>query len=240
MRYHSLYLNPEVSAAAETLEELATRVLGNEDDLAVAVAEHFEAPSLHDLFDVPFPDEEEANAAAVEEFFPVALLREAEAAEHDCVELDEVHGVLETPPPPVLSPAPLELAPCRTAAVAAPGSQVELDLECHEEMFSDSESDSDSGGARERVWWSALEDTDTASEGELRVDCPERPGERCLTCNFHRAMSGDPQVYCALCYMRLTSYQVFSECGANFMRFRERSCPFFIRKRLVFTIIDIY
>ncbi|AEK98442.1 E1A [Titi monkey adenovirus ECC-2011] len=144
--------------------------------------------SLHDLFDVPTDPLTQEHAEAVDLLFP-------DPVEPDSTQ-EDVDRPLRTPSPPQLSP--VNLVCRREQELEELGA--EIDLTCHEKMFTDSEDEGEgapqNGGSGER-------------DG-FRLDCPEQPGQGCLSCHVHRCTMGDPTLMCSLCYMRLNSHCIYS------------------------------
>lgn len=52
---------------------------------------------------------------------------------------------------------------------------------------------------------------ETLEDSPPVCQAPDIPGVKCESCDFHRRLANDETVYCALCYMRLTAYCVYSK-----------------------------
>ncbi len=93
---------------------------------------------------------------------------------------------LHTPPLPILeSPLP---EPSGIPYMPELLPEV-VDLTCHEPGFPPSD-----------------------DEGEpFALDYAEIPGLGCRSCAYHQRVTGDPEVKCSLCYMRLTSSFIYSK-----------------------------
>lgn len=46
---------------------------------------------------------------------------------------------------------------------------------------------------------------------DYELDCPEVPGVDCKSCEFHKKKAAAGDIKCSLCYMRLTSFFVYSK-----------------------------
>lgn len=125
--------------------------------------------------------EEDVNEEAVNDMFPDWMLTESETAEDSVGD----SGVGE------------ELVP------------EDVDLRCYEEGFPSSESETEDVESTENEVRDIKNEEKEANV--LILDCPENPGQGCRACNFHRGSSGNPEAMCALCYMRLTGYCIYSK-----------------------------
>lgn len=176
-------------------EDMFQGLLEGEQEVDVPDAPEIPEVSLHDLFDV-----------------------EVDAPEEDDANQEAVDGMF---PEWMLSES--EGTDGGDSGVCDL-EEVMLDLKCYEEGLppSDSEPDEAEEGGEEAVVPTYVKIKEEASE--LVLDCPENPGHGCRACDFHRGTSGNPEALCALCYMRLTVYCIYSKCLSSSNKVGEVVC----------------
>lgn len=178
------------TVAAELLEDIVSGVLGDEPQVISHLYEDF---SLHDLYDIDPGTENETDSlvSAVDEFFPESMLLEA-----------DMPPQLESPGQPGAGGVMPTLSP------------EDVDLRCYEAMLPESE-DEDSGiGDPTRAMVSQAMEVLKDQEKNFVLDAPEIPGRDCKSCRYHRDRTGEPNILCSLCYLRINAAFVYSKCCA--------------------------
>ncbi len=167
--------------AAQVLDTLIEEVLADNYPPATP----FDAPTLHELYDLEVVGPNDPNEQAVSEFFPESML----LASQEGVELQTPPPITVSPDPPPLSRQPERCVGPATMPQLLPEV---IDLTCNESGFPPSE--------------------DEDEEGEQFVlDSVEQPGRGCRSCQYHRRNTGDPQIMCSLCYMKMTCMFIYSK-----------------------------
>lgn len=91
-----------------------------------------------------------------------------------------------------------------------------VDLLCLETVPSTPESTQESASvaAEEPSVKDAATNTEVPENTDTNyvLDYPEVPGVDCRSCEFHKSKVREGDVKCSLCYMRLTSFMVYSKC----------------------------
>ncbi|AGT76697.1 E1A 28 kDa protein [Human mastadenovirus D] len=144
-------------------------------------------PTLQDLYDLEVDaHDDDPNEEAVNLIFPESMILQADIAN------ESIPTPLHTP---TLPPIP-ELE-----------EEDELDLRCYEEGFPPSDSEDERG---EQSMAIISDYACVVVEEHFVLDNPEVPGQGCRSCQYHRDQTGDPNVSCALCYMKMSFSFIYS------------------------------
>lgn len=190
-------LSPELpeTVAAELLQDIVEGLYGDD---SFFISHFSDDLSLHDLYDLDPGNENEEDplADSVDEFFPESLILAAEN------------------PVPRVSPIDLTISAPPSGSMPQLTPQ-DMDLRCYEEMppVSDEEDNCSAEGITKTMVKNAIQvlEEEAASEESFKLDNPEVPGHGCKSCQYHRAKSGEEEVLCSLCYLRLNAAFVYSK-----------------------------